>query len=477
MKKLVLLLFPLFVLISCGKELETVTVKSDTSELLNAPADSVYTEIDPAQDDFVQIRLGEIAAIESLDPLFASSNSEWRVINLLYEGLTSLNSSGNPSPALAKSWEVNADSTQFTFHLRTTVDFHDSPAFENGSGRRFLASDVRYAFERMADINVPDFAADHFSDIQGFTAYHSEQTYVKNPDKRALDTIEGIKVRNDSTIVFFMNQPASEFLNRLAHPMASVYAKESVPANNTPIQKAAGTGRFAFVKKEENAHLLTQNKAYRGFTPQINRLDIVSGLSEKNLYQELAKKNLDALIELGSSTLISVADSSGQLLSSFSNTFRLNQTGVNSTYEFFYNQQSGQSTELNELLSNLDPETVLPIPALGSISTSRVDSGFVEQNNSRQLTITQTTHPFEVFLLDKFATRATSMDFSFTMNASYAVYEYITMTTRPYPDTERFLSWKSPIYILSTTSLSGISITHEPWNISLVTVKKAGESQ
>lgn len=476
MKKLVLLFLPLLVFISCGKDLETVTVKTGHSELLNAPADSVYNNVSPSQDEFVQIRLGEIAPVESLDPLFASSNSEWRVNNLIYEGLTSLNSTGSPAPALAKSWEVNADSTQFTFHLRTTVYFHDSPAFENGTGRRFLASDVRYIFERMTHNDVPDFTASYFSDIRGFSAFHNEQTYVKNPAKRVINTIEGIKVRNDSTIVFFMNKPASDFLKRLAHPMASVYAKESVPSNNSPIQKPAGTGRFAFIKKEGNAHLLTQNKKYRGFAPKINRLDIVSGLTERNLYQEFAKKNIDALIEPGSSTLVSVADSSGQLLSSFSNTFQLYQSPVYSSYEFYYNQHSGQSAQLNELLNTIDAGSLLPLSAQGSISTSMVDSGEVESNNSQQLTITQTTHPFEVFLLDKLATQATDKGFSFTMSASYALSDDIALSTRPYPGTQKFLSWETPVYILSDVSVSGISINHEPWNISLVSVKKTGGS-
>ncbi|WP_428235511.1 ABC transporter substrate-binding protein [Gracilimonas sp.] len=478
MKKFVLLIISVFVFISCGKELETVTVKSDTSELLNAPADSVYTEIDPAQDDFVHIRFGEIAAIESLDPLFASSNSEWRVMNLIYEGLTGLNSSGNISPALAKRWEVNTDSTQFTFHLRTDVYFHDSPAFENGSGRRFVASDVRYAFERMADNDVPDFTANHFGDIRGFVAYHSEQTLVKNPDKRAFNTIEGLKIRNDSTVVFFLNKPSSDFLERLAHPMASIYAKESVPAGNGLIQKAAGTGRFAFIKKEGNAHLLTQNKEYRGFTPKINRLDIVSGLEEKDLYQELARKNLDALIEVGSSTLMSVTDSTGTLLGSFTDTFQLNQTSTYSDYSFFYNQNSGQSASINELISNADLENLLPLSAMGTVTTNMVGAADgAEPDSSRQLVITQTVHPFEVFFLDKLASLATSMDFSFSMNTSFALYDDISLTTRPYPDTEKFLSWKSPVYILSSPAISGISITHEPWNISLVSVKKTGGSE
>ena len=474
MKKPVFFLLSVFLFISCGKELETITVKSDTTELLDAPADSVYDDIAPSTDDFVQIRFGEIAPIESLDPLYATSNSEWRVINLIYEGLTSLNSFGNPAPGLAKRWVVNDDSTQFTFHLRTNVYFHDSPAFESGKGRRFTAKDVRYVFERMANNNVPDFTANHFQDIRGFSAFHNEQTFVKNPVKRVLKTIEGIKLPNDSTVVFYTNKTASDFLVRLAHPMASIYASESVPSGNGPIQKAAGTDRFSFIKKEDNAHLLTQNTAYRGFSPKVNRLDIISGLSETDLYQQFAQNNLDALIELGSSTLISIADSSGQLLNSFEGSYVLNETPVGSDYSFYFNQDSGQEGPLNTLIQNVDPQNLLPFAFLGNVSLNQVESTTESPNESTQLIVTQSGHPFERYLLDQLATTATGQSFTVSMNASYALSEDVTLSTKPYPGTQEYLRWEAPVYILHNTSISGISIEHEPWNLSLVSIKTSG---
>ncbi|HBX65776.1 MAG TPA: hypothetical protein DEG32_06350 [Balneolaceae bacterium] len=421
----------------------------------------------------MQVRLGEIATIESLDPLYASSNSEFRTINLLYEGLTSLNGLGSPTPRLAKSWDVNSDSTRFIFNLRTNIYFHDSSVFEGGNGRRFKASDVSYIFKRMTDNNVPDFTADHFKDIRGFSAYHNEQTYIKDPAKRVLTSIGGIVVRNDSTVIFHMNKPAPDFLKRLAHPMASVYAKESVPTTGL-IQKAAGTGRFAFIKKEGNAYLLTTNKDYRGFIPAISRLDIISGLSEKDLYQQFAQGNIDALVELGASTLLTVADSSGNLNQSFINQFNLSKAEATSSYNLYYNTSSGQDNQLSEFFTALKPEALLQNKALGSVKIDSVNLTSNQNTATRQFVVTQTEHPFELFLLNNMAPQATGANFSFSMNASYAISDNVTFTTRPYPGTQKFLSWESPIYILSNNRVSGLKVDDEPWNLSFTSLKISG---
>ncbi len=473
MNKYILLLIPLFFLLSCGSELDTVTVQSDTDELFKAP-DTTKTTPDSISDEFVHIKLGEIAAIESLDPLFATSNSEFRINHLIYEGLTGLNDAGNASPELARRWEVNSDSTQFTFHLRTNVFFHDSPVFESGNGRRFTAQDVRFVFERMAHTSVPNFTAQTFKDIRGFSAYHHEQTYVKDPAKRVLNTIEGIKIRNDSTVVFFTNKPASDLLTRLAHPRASIYPRESVPKTPGPIQQASGTGRYSYIQKDGNVRMLTVNDDYRGFTPAINRLDIVSGLSQKDLYQEFARQNLDALLEVGTSTLLTIADTTGNLLNQFYQDYDLERSPVHTNFTLYFNKNSGQAGPANELLSEINPKGLVGPKAYGTISLFPVDTTLNKSATNRQLVATQSNHPEVLYLLDKLATVATAHNFSFSMSASYAPSDETTFTDLHYPDTQKYLNWEAPIYILSRSNFSGLKIETTSWNLDLISVRKSG---
>jgi peptide/nickel transport system substrate-binding protein len=54
-------------------------------------------------------------------------------------------------PQLAESWESNDDATQWTFHLREGVTFHD--------GRPFTADDVVWTYQRLLDPEVGSEAA------------------------------------------------------------------------------------------------------------------------------------------------------------------------------------------------------------------------------------------------------------------------------------------------------------------------------
>ncbi|MFP8489633.1 ABC transporter substrate-binding protein [Gracilimonas sp. Q87] len=467
MKKLILLLLPVLAISSCGKGPETITVRTGSSDLFAANDSTTQQTIaDTTEgDDFIQLKVGEIAAIESLDPLFATSNSELRVINLIYDGLVGIGNNGNLYPLMANRWNVNEDSTQFTFHLKTTLKFHDSPAFENGTGRQFTANDVKFVFERMARNDVPAFTGNQFSDIRGFEVLQNELEYVKDSSKRVISEINGIRVQNDSTVTFVLNRPSTDFLNRLAHPMASIYASESVPSG--PIQQAAGTGRFRFLQKENNTHLLTVNEDHSSNLPDINRLDIISGINERNLYQEFAGERVDVLVELGAATLLTVADSTGELLSSYYNNYELHQVPVSSDYPLYYNSKSGQANKVNEVLDNLNQNSVLISNSLGSLSMTKADTTGTLQSDNTSMGITHTTHPFYRFMLNNLAPQVNESGYSFAMSASYAFNDQITFTTKPYPGTEQVLVWDAPIYLLSHSNIQGITVRHNPWNLDL----------
>lgn len=469
MKNLLLLFFSMLMAISCGKGPETVTVNADNSDLFS-PADSISAETKISEDEeFIHIKLGEIAKIESLDPLFATSNSEFRILNLVYDRLVKLHSDGNIGPALAKRWTVSNDSAQYTFHLRSDAFFHDSPVFEGNTGSKVLANDIKYAFERMAHANVPGFAARYFNDIRGFSAFQSEQRYVKNPALRVISSIDGIRVRNDSTISFILNRPTGNFLQRLVHPRASVYPKESVPSSEGPIQQAAGSGAFRFIQHENNNYLLTANVDYFGQVPELNRLDFISGLSERNLFQDFANQNLHALIELSPSTLMTVADSTGALQSNIYQNYVLQSPTAFSYYYLYYNRNSNQRQQAYHLLQSSND--LLNNPALGSVTTYIPDSLTVTETDSTQLISTHTQHPFEVYLLNNLGPKANSLGYTFSMSPTYALNNITAFTTRPYPNTRPILSWKAPLYILQHSTVSGIKIETIPWNLDISSIE------
>ncbi|MEX2397461.1 MAG: ABC transporter substrate-binding protein, partial [Balneolales bacterium] len=106
------------------------------------------------------LRIGEVNKITSLDPLFALNPASQRMIQLVYEGLVSLDEHDDILPAIANSWEISSDSLEYTFHLDRNISYHDDESFASGIGRQIRASDFKRAFERMASRDVPPNAAE-----------------------------------------------------------------------------------------------------------------------------------------------------------------------------------------------------------------------------------------------------------------------------------------------------------------------------
>lgn len=70
------------------------------------------------------------------------TNAQW-LGRLIYDNLVYLDDQGQPTPWLAKSWEITGDGKTYTFHLRNDVSFSD--------GSKFNAEAVRVNLEHMRD--------------------------------------------------------------------------------------------------------------------------------------------------------------------------------------------------------------------------------------------------------------------------------------------------------------------------------------
>jgi peptide/nickel transport system substrate-binding protein len=83
---------------------------------------------------------------ESMDPVFQTALDNPTHLRAVYEPLAVRDNHMKLIPVLATSWESNQDATQWTFHLRHGVKFHD--------GKDFGAADVVYTFKRLLDTNL-----------------------------------------------------------------------------------------------------------------------------------------------------------------------------------------------------------------------------------------------------------------------------------------------------------------------------------
>ncbi len=80
-------------------------------------------------------------ALSNLDPI--SKGRVLQITEKIMNRLVRPGLDGKPAPDLATRWEVSADATQWVFHLREDVQFHDGSPFDAG--------DVVYSINRVLD--------------------------------------------------------------------------------------------------------------------------------------------------------------------------------------------------------------------------------------------------------------------------------------------------------------------------------------
>ncbi|MCK9486891.1 MAG: ABC transporter substrate-binding protein [Dehalococcoidia bacterium] len=200
----------------------------------------------PADRSYVEATLGRA---DRVDPLAAhTTDAERDLASLVFGGLMRLRADGTPEPELAERWEVTPDGLTFTFHLRTTVTWHDGAAFD--------AEDVAFTIERIQ--------AETF---QGSQALATEWRDVQ------------VFVADSLTVMMRLPEPAADFLVRasvgilpehLRDQMATPGSFETAPFDRAPV----GTGPYRLTALRGDRAVLEHNTSYVLGTPAITRLEL-----------------------------------------------------------------------------------------------------------------------------------------------------------------------------------------------------------
>ena len=162
--------------------------------------------IEAVTDDFQQLRIGITEPVTNFDPLFADNLSTMRVLSLIYDGLFSLDRQGEPEPVIAIEVEISEDGLEYLITINKDLYFHDSTVFTAGVGRRLHANDIKWAFERTAHADVPQYASSLLMNVTGYRNYFLEQRQIYDRTKRVLDDVSGIVVIDQETISISLNE-------------------------------------------------------------------------------------------------------------------------------------------------------------------------------------------------------------------------------------------------------------------------------
>lgn len=168
------------------------------------------------------LQMATTSDARSLDPHREASFNTHTAIGSVYSRLTAFRTGPDEAYGtteiegdLAHDWEPNEDSTEWTFHLREGVRFHDK---EPVNGREFTAEDVLCTMERIQTLPGHQLAL-----ISGVTE-------ISAPD--------------DYTVVFTLESPNVDFDVTLANPFLVILPCEGTSGGFDLDNEAIGTGAF-----------------------------------------------------------------------------------------------------------------------------------------------------------------------------------------------------------------------------------------
>ena len=178
--------------------------------------------------------VGQIAEPKSIDPQAVTAINDFRILMNVYDGLVRYqNGKLEVEPALAKSWTISDDGTEYMFKLRTDVKFHD--------GTPFNAEAVKFTFDRMLDENHPQHDTGPFPLSFFFSA------------------VERVEAVDDATVKFTLNAPYAPFLSNLAYPTGLIVSPAAVKKHGKEYGRhPVGTGAFKFKSWKANESVIVE---------------------------------------------------------------------------------------------------------------------------------------------------------------------------------------------------------------------------
>lgn len=248
--------------------------------------------------------------LTTLDPAFARNQNATWMINQVFNGLVQIDSNLNTIPCIAKSWETSADGLSYTFTLRNDVYFHDDPVFKNGKGRKVIAADFVYSFNRLIDPKVGSSGgwifSDKVKDIHNFIAV------------------------NDSTFQVKLVKPFPAFLNLLTAQYCSVVPHEVVDHYGKDFRShPVGTGPFKFKYwKEDEILVLLKNEKYwekegDQRLPYLDAVKVTFINDKQSAFMNFIKKELDFFDKVDGSYRDDILTKSGKTTNKYKGEFQL----------------------------------------------------------------------------------------------------------------------------------------------------------
>jgi oligopeptide transport system substrate-binding protein len=206
-------------------------------------------QIDVPLNQALVLEGGESTNPRDYDPATTHGSGDKKI----FSGLVSFDPKLNLTPDLAEKWDVSADGTVYTFHLRTNAKFQD--------GKAVTAQDVIYSWERAASPELKsDTVLTYLGDIVG----------VKDVNDGKADHIQGLQAIDDRTLQVTIDAPKPYFLYKLTYPTSFVVDKDNVESGTDWYRQPNGTGPYHLREWKSNEYMIYEaNKRFYLGAPSI----------------------------------------------------------------------------------------------------------------------------------------------------------------------------------------------------------------
>lgn len=213
------------------------------------PPELETVEVPAAGGSFVE---GVLGYSERINPILAPSMVPGNPVDqdlsaLIFDGLTTLDESGQVSPALALEWNASQDGTVYEFRLREDVLWHD--------GAPFTAADVAFSVQAMQD---PNFQGD--------------------PSLGELWRSVTVEQLDSHAVRFTLDEPFPSFLQYTSIGLLPAHLLGNVPAAELPshafsTKNPVGTGMFMVESLSPDRVVLATNRDYWRSQPYIEGIE------------------------------------------------------------------------------------------------------------------------------------------------------------------------------------------------------------
>lgn len=239
------------------------------------------------------LRFCTMAEPQSLDPHVATGIPESRIINALYEGLTTLDQKTlKPRPGMAESWSVADDQVTWSFTLRKASWSNGDPV---------TAQDFVDSWQRMLRLDPVSKYMEMLYIIKGAKPYA----------ERATDDFStvGVVAKDSRTLQVTLISPTPYFLEVLAHytffPVHHAKSRHRVNAENSRPGKLVGNGAFTLEAHRINDKIVVKKNPLYWDASSV-RLSAVEFYPIDNLdtaYLMFRKGELDVVDDVPQSSL------------------------------------------------------------------------------------------------------------------------------------------------------------------------------